>query len=192
MKTIRFVSLLAIVAAALCSCGKTADTPAVVGPQIPYDRFSDDTFSGSWVEIEADTDRAISDRPILITTSCLPLISGKGYMQLLCREDSARWIVISPIRDTVTGSERKSHGNFINATEIPITFTANVHCAVPWKIKLEPSNGHAFWVMAVMDSLYYPKLGRYVWIHSSEARSLSFYGIFRDFGMSREDLALRK
>ena len=124
------------------------------------------------VDVAADVGRAVFDQPITITTSCMPLITGKGVVGLGGRKSQGEIdrIILSPTKDTVTLYQESLY-----TTYVPVEFKANQKLTQTWKVQLlqrtQPNGGSYFFYSHVhVDSIFIADSNRMYAISSDVAR----------------------
>ena len=146
----------------------------------PPDSPSDDNLSpastikpGTFT-VSVDVQRAVFDRPIVVTTTCVPTITGKGYIGLRGNKwgDMLDWSLLSPTIDTVSTINDPYY-----TIHIPASFNKNQTFMQRWEIRLLPRTGPAgnYYIGAHIytDSIFIADSNRMYWIHSDVARKHS-------------------
>ena len=150
---LRFILLAGFLVA---SCQESEE---VNGPLIGKKLF--ETFN---VEIWDDTNRAVFDYPITITTQCKPVMAGKGRigLQVICG-GTPKFAIEYPLQDTI-------HAD--TTIYIPVDFVADAPFEQQWIIRLlEDQWSYGFDARAVFDSLFVADSSRYFHIESDEVKA---------------------
>jgi hypothetical protein len=110
-------------------------------------------FSNRETSLTADAEKAVNDRPITLTTSCLPLVSGKGRIGIWGRgrSENTHWYLESPFRDTIETEFDPDTAAFIY---IPVDYVANSPFSRSWVVQLQTNVAYTFYVSALLDSVY--------------------------------------
>jgi hypothetical protein len=121
------------------------------------------------VDVSADTKKAVFDRPITITTRCMPLITGKGVIGLYGWKSNGNvtWTLESPAVDTVTTFQESSYTIYV-----PAEFKANNEFEQKWTVHLVPPSApnYLFGAHAHIDSIFIADSNKMYWINSEVAR----------------------
>lgn len=136
------------------------------------------TFERSEVIISADTNRAITTKPITVTTECIPLIEGKGRLTLYGRGalSGSKWALLSPFSDTLINTYDQ---RFRASTEAD--FRKGKTTVQQWRVHLLTSEtSYVFWADASIDSVYIEDSASYFPINSEIVRLSSPYRIGYD------------
>jgi hypothetical protein len=147
--------LLMIVLSVVSSCSESI-TPRDV------DVFPS-AFKDGYVTLSAVPNRVAIDTIISVKMTALPLVSGRGRMQLRCNTHTGSWwSMISPyelprIYDTSFGSGLIAYDT---------SFTANEEFIMEWRVKLSSMSLHTFRGSIVIDSLFVADSGRYIPVYS--------------------------
>lgn len=124
-------------------------------------------------KISADVEHAVLDHPVRITTVCMPLVTGKGFIGISgWKIDSTfEWVLLSPVADTATVIES---GHF--TTYVPAEFKINQFFRQEWTLQLqpEPGNSHSNYTIIgahiYIDSIFIADSNRMYSISSDVAR----------------------
>lgn len=147
-------------------------------------------FDKGRVYLIADVDKVISERPITLTTSCLPLVTGKG--RIAFRGTSmmidGQWVLEAPLRDTFVTKPRVDTSNIY----IPVEYTANRESSQTWQVRLQAGQSYAFDATALLDSVYVADSMRMYHVESDVAKRYSSKGYgYNPFGQLGNHLILR-
>jgi hypothetical protein len=129
------------------------------------------TIKPGTFSVTVNVDRPVFDRSITATTSCMPLVTGKGVIGLTGTRtvDMFDWILLSPITDTVSTVSLPYY-----TIHIPAEFKANETFTQRWDVRLLPRTGPAgsyyFGAHVYIDSIFIADSNRMYWIDSDVAR----------------------
>lgn len=143
-----------------------------------------ETFENSIMEIKADTDRAIVDSLITITTRCKPLFTGKGRIKLIAGGGGTSVVIVSPVQDTISATDS------IRWRTTHVDFTANETFEQEWKIRLINQAAYSFGSRAILDSVFIADSSKTYYIFSEEVKVLSPDGWFRNEAVSYPNVNL--
>jgi hypothetical protein len=163
MKRLFIIALLACV---LASCSNGTDPGSVSDLRVRAFKHGETKFT-------ADTNLAVTDRPVTLTLRCVPAVSGKGLMSIREGGDNLEWVIVeSSTRDTL----RRYDSN--NADELScsilVDFVANEPIERIWKVRfpsVQGSTSFSFSDIVILDSVYIPELGGLYHVESDTAKS---------------------
>jgi hypothetical protein len=167
---------IVLVCACFASCSNGTDPGSVTDLRVR-------AFKRGETKFTADTDRAVTDRPVTLTLRCVPLVSGKGLMAIceVGTNENFKIVVESPVRDTLHGDNNYIFVDFV-ANE-PIERSWDVRFPVsPW------SGTFALCALVTLDSVYIPEFDRWYSVHSDTAKSHTPSGWGYNNGDKDDDL----
>lgn len=129
------------------------------------------TIKPGTFKVTADVTTPVLDRPITITTTCLPLITGKGVIGLTGRRwgDMFDWLLRSPVNDTTSFVDDPYY-----TIHIPAEFKANETFTQKWSVQLlprtKPAGRYYFGGHIYIDSIFIADSNKMYWIRSEVAR----------------------
>jgi hypothetical protein len=119
--------------------------------------------------LAADAQNAVFDRPITVTTKCMPLITGKGVIGLrgVRAMGDVTWTLESPDVDTVSVFQESSYYVYI-----PAEFKAKSEFHQQWTANLVPqsTSRYLFGAHIHIDSIFVADSNRMYWIESEVAK----------------------
>ena len=126
-----------------------------------------EAFRNRTVEISANSDRAVADRPVTFTLRCYPQVTGVGRMNLDGRGAlmGSFLFIESPRIDTLDTSRTRF--------EYPVTLTAGVPTELQVTVRMQPGTDYYYSAGVVLDSIFIPDSNRMFHYNSSVARAYS-------------------
>lgn len=120
------------------------------------------------VKISADTNHVVINYPIVISTRCKPLLTGKGRIAIHGGGalNLSSWIIDSPVIDTLV--RPKDDTTFVSYR---VNFISNQSFEQKWTIRCLNPTEYGFSSEAVFDSIFISDSSRYYHIGSIEART---------------------
>jgi hypothetical protein len=124
-------------------------------------------FKDRKVELSANSDRAISDRPVTFTLRCYPQVTGVGRMCLdgWGAGPGTLLFIQQPARDTLDITNSRF--------EYPVVFTTGVPCDLQVEVQMQPGRDYFYSATAFLDSVFIPDSNRLFYFNSSVARAYS-------------------
>jgi hypothetical protein len=144
MKTLVLCMIVLTCCGVLAACDNTTGNTTDLRTQ---------AFDKEQVILTADVERAVSDKSITLTTSCLPLVSGKGRIGIRGRglSQNTSWFLESPFRDTL---ETEANPDSAVYDYVLVEYVANRTFSQPWQIRLQSGISYSFAANVILDSIY--------------------------------------
>jgi len=124
-------------------------------------------FRNEKVELTANSDRAVSDRPVTFKIRCYPQVTGVGRMYLNGWSADARSLLFieAPRRDTLDTINRRF--------EYVMMFTAGVPSELEVVVRMQPDMDYFYSADAFLDSVFIPDSAKMFHVLSDAAVAFS-------------------